>query len=184
MKRTVQKTKYFVLGALLATMGLWGLAVTLPHAFNSGDEIKSAEMNANFQALKNAVDALEAKLSKVSASQKAPPTKVGALAYVLVKANGTKWSGYEFNPSGTITTTRTSQGKYKVHFNGLALGGGIVLVSTYLGTGTNASFQDNVCHVRSFGGSTVNVECFDMDSANGQDIGMPQDASFSVLVIR
>ena len=184
MKRAVQRTKYFVLGALLATMGLWGLAVTLPHNFSAGQEIKAAEMNANFQALKNAVDALEAKLNKVAASQKAPPTKAGTLAYVLVRPDGTKWSGYDFNPGGSITTMKLGPGQYRVVFNGLSLTNGIVLVSTYLGAGGSPVRQDNICHVVNYGGTDVNVDCFDTDSVNGQDNGTLQDASFSVLVLK
>lgn len=52
--------KFFFLGAALVATGLWGMAVTIPNTFTSGEALSSAKLNANFTALKTAVDALEA----------------------------------------------------------------------------------------------------------------------------
>ena len=179
MKRAVQKTKYFVLGALLATMGLWGLAVTLPHAFNSGDEIKSAEMNANFQALKNAVDALEAKLSAVQASKKALSSKTGQLGYALVFRNGAVNSVYSFMSNGNTpsVTKLPGNGLYKVTFPGFYLPGGHVQLTTFVQTSAE---QDNICAIKTWGANYINVQCVDSDAGNG----IPQDTGFTILVLK
>lgn len=51
--------RHFVLGAALAASGLYVVAVSLPHTFAPGTPIKASEVNANFSALKTAVNALE-----------------------------------------------------------------------------------------------------------------------------
>lgn len=56
----MNKLKYLLLGAFLAASGLYVAAVGLPFTFAPGQVIKSAEVNANFGALKQAIDALEA----------------------------------------------------------------------------------------------------------------------------
>ncbi|GEM83722.1 MAG: hypothetical protein KatS3mg074_408 [Meiothermus sp.] len=52
--------KFFFLGAALVATGLWAMAVTIPNTFTSGEALSAAKLNANFAALKTAVDALEA----------------------------------------------------------------------------------------------------------------------------
>ncbi|WP_456413420.1 hypothetical protein, partial [Oceanithermus profundus] len=81
------KTKYVLLGVFVTALGLWGLAVTIPNTFSSGEVVSAAKMNENFQALKTAVDTLEAKvaaledkLSAVGPGQKALASKDGAMA--------------------------------------------------------------------------------------------------------
>lgn len=59
--------KYFVLGAALVAVGLGAMAVTIPNTFSSGQVISAAQVNANFTALKTAVDALEAPNSVTTA---------------------------------------------------------------------------------------------------------------------
>lgn len=54
--------KHLVLGGLLAASGLSAIALTqLPHTFTAGTPIRASEVNANFQALKDRVEALEAR---------------------------------------------------------------------------------------------------------------------------
>lgn len=45
----------------ITALGLlvWGAAVTIPNTFTNGDVISASQMNANFQAVKGAVDTLE-----------------------------------------------------------------------------------------------------------------------------
>ncbi len=52
--------KFFVLGAAMVASGLWAAAVTIPNTFSAGEVLSAAKLNANFAALKTAVDALEA----------------------------------------------------------------------------------------------------------------------------
>ncbi len=59
--------KYFVLGAAIVAAGLSALAVTIPNSFSSGQVISAAGLNANFAALKTAVDALETKVTALEA---------------------------------------------------------------------------------------------------------------------
>ncbi len=174
MKQTVAKIKYLVLGALLASIGLWALAVTLPHTFNSGDEIKSAEMNANFQALKAAVDALESKLAAVSAGMRALPSASGKAAYVWVYSSGTADTYYNFNSAGgTITATKTGTGKYSVTIPGFGKAGN-VQVTAYGGAGPH-------CGVLAWGASgsdgRVHVRCFDA-------AGNLVDSAFTLFALR
>lgn len=71
--------KYFFIGAFVVASGLSVLAVTIPNAFTPGTPIKSAEVNANFSALKNAVDPLQAFTAKLSTTPCASGQAVGAV---------------------------------------------------------------------------------------------------------
>ena len=179
MKQGFQKIKYLVLGVLLASIGLWALAVTIPHSFSSGQVIKSAEMNANFQALKNAVDALEARLSAVQAAQKALPSKTGQLGYALVGRNGTLNPDYAFMSNGNTpsVTKLPGNGQYQVTFPDFNLLGSHVQLTTYL---QNAVDRDNICSV--FGWDTNNVVVWCVDSDDGA--GTLEDTGFTILVLK
>jgi outer membrane murein-binding lipoprotein Lpp len=180
MRQTIERVKYLVLGALLASLGLWVFAVTLPHTFSPGQEIKSAEMNENFQALKDAVDALEAKVDSIAAGQKAAPTKAGVLAYALVYLDG--GLGSKFNPTGRdIRIDHPANGEYHVTFEGVNLSNAVVLVSGYedpMYVGTT----DNACYVREIRGETVKVLCYDLNDSAAA--GTPEDTDFVVLALR
>jgi hypothetical protein len=54
--------KSFALGVSLALglLGVYALAMSIPNGFTAGDVISAAKMNANFTAVKSAVDSLEA----------------------------------------------------------------------------------------------------------------------------
>ena len=49
-----------MIGFALGSLGVYALAVTIPNSFSSGQTISAAGFNANFAAIKTAVDALEA----------------------------------------------------------------------------------------------------------------------------
>jgi len=178
MKHGMAKVKHLVLGALLASIGLWALAVTLPHTFSPGDEIKSAEMNANFQALVDAVNELEAKLDAVSSGLMALPSKSGQLGYAWVVEDGSVGAPYFFMSNGaTPTANRVAAGVYDVTFPGFDLYGGHVQVTTYIRLNAH---QDNICSVDRWTGEVVRVVCVDQDGGTGT----PQDTSFTVLVLK
>ncbi len=178
MKQTVAKIRYLVLGALLASIGLWALAVTLPHTFSPGDEIKSAEMNANFQALVDAVNELEAKLDAVSSGLMALPSKSGQLGYAWVLEDGSVGANWTFMSNGnTPTASRVGAGTYDVTFPDFVLDGGHVQVTTYVKANAH---QDNICSVDYWTGDTVRVICVDQDGG----VGTLQDTAFTVLVLK
>ncbi len=170
----MKRFKYLALGLFLGTVGLWGLAVTLPHTFAPGDELKSAEMNANFQALRDAVNALEAKLAAVEAGMLALPSREGALAYAYVKADASVPSSYQFNSAGgAITASNSGPGRYSVTVPGFGTAG-TVQVSAY-------GWDARHCVVLNWGSSgtngLVNVRCYD-------DTGALADSAFTLLLIR
>jgi hypothetical protein len=51
-----QRLRQFVIGVALGISGFGVAAVSLPHSFTAGSQIKSAEVNANFAALKTALE--------------------------------------------------------------------------------------------------------------------------------
>ena len=57
----LERSKSFLKGVALTTVlgSMFGLAVNLPHSFRNGQPITAQQLNGNFNALKNAVDALE-----------------------------------------------------------------------------------------------------------------------------
>lgn len=84
--------KYFVMGATIVAAGLGALAVDIPNSFASGTVISSSALNANFAALKAAVDALEAANSVTTArlqDNAVTGAKIAANAVIGAKiANG------------------------------------------------------------------------------------------------
>lgn len=52
--------KYFVMGAAIVAAGLGAFAITLPAAFTSGEVLTAAKLNLYFDAIRTAIDALEA----------------------------------------------------------------------------------------------------------------------------
>ncbi len=55
-----RELRFLVVGLLLGSAGLYAVAaVSLPNTFSPGSTIKASEVNANFSALKTAVDSLE-----------------------------------------------------------------------------------------------------------------------------
>ncbi|WP_456413315.1 hypothetical protein [Oceanithermus profundus] len=116
-----QKLKYALLGFLVAALGLWGLAVTIPNTFSSGEVVSAAKMNENFQALKDAVDALEAKLAEQQAMWAALPTRQGfPRAYVAVDFDGAVLESFN-TTGGAVGVTRVGPGRYDVDFGDVAV---------------------------------------------------------------
>ncbi len=108
-----------------------GYAVTLPNTFTSGTPAVAEDVNANFDALKTAVDTLETKIATLEATSL--PSETGKLGYALINADGSVNAAYSFNSSGGgITATMAGTGVYTVTFAGLggdAISGGHVQVT-------------------------------------------------------
>jgi len=162
----LQKTKYVLLGVFLSALGLWGLAVTIPNSFSSGEVVSASKMNQNFQALKTAVDALEAKLSEVQAGQKALTSAAGVLAYARQDQGILRQS---FNPAGNVALAFGAGNKSAIFtFSGLDLSDAAVLVTPgrlgYADQGLACRVEDVV-----FNGSdsTVTVECVTVRDVTG-----------------
>ncbi|WP_287372064.1 hypothetical protein [Oceanithermus sp.] len=181
----LQKTKYTLFGIFLAALGLWGLAVTIPNSFSSGEVVSAAKMNQNFQALKAAVDTLESKvgaletdnadlkdkLSALQAGMKAVASKTGQFGYALVNADGTLWPDANFDSSGSaVTSSKSATGLYFVTFPGLDLMRGTVMI-------TDADPMSR-CTIGFWNQTQVSVECYDVATGN------PVDAAFTVLVVK
>ncbi|WP_457632674.1 hypothetical protein [Oceanithermus desulfurans] len=112
----LQKTKYTLFGIFLAALGLWGLAVTIPNSFSSGEVVSASKMNQNFQALKAAVDQLESKVATLEANWAGLPTRQGfPRAYVGVRVDGVIYD--QFSTTGSaISVNRLSSGRYLISF--------------------------------------------------------------------
>lgn len=139
--------KSFALGATLAlaALGMVALAVAIPNTFAAGDVISAAKMNANFTAVKTAVDALEAKVSL--------PGREGYYAYAWVSGAGAPSAIYASNPAGTINVTTSATGVYEVTFGGTHPEIRSVQITSY---GSNS----NYCKVRTWNPSAVTVLCY------------------------
>lgn len=96
-----------------------GYAVTLPHTFTADTPARAEEVNQNFDALKTAIDTLEAKLDNLDANLPLP-SKEGKLGYAYIAADGTVDSNRSFNSSGgSVTVDNFTEGSYTVTFTGL-----------------------------------------------------------------
>ena len=93
-----------VTGFAFTVLGV-ALAVTIPNAFTSGQVVSSAQVNANFTALKTAVDALEAK--KVVAFNYTVPASGGAVQEQFAINN----ANLDNDPNWVVSVTLQYQGE-------------------------------------------------------------------------
>jgi hypothetical protein len=99
--------------SLLVTALLAGGAVTLPHTFTNGQTISATEVNANFTALKTAVDALQAALAA------APTTQGLPRSIFRVNPDGTSFNQWH-GTGGSATIVRLDTGDYRITLPGEA----------------------------------------------------------------
>lgn len=119
--------KSFIIGGFVAS-SLGALAVNIPNTFSAGTPIKASEINANFSALKTAVDALEASPLNLPASLEGTnPTTANALLTVTTKNIGTAIYGISNDPSSSAAGVQgdsSSPGGFGVYGLSRVNGGG------------------------------------------------------------
>ena len=156
--------KFFALGALLVAIGLSALAVTIPNTFSAGQVVSAAQLNANFQELKAAVDSLQASKNLTGSA--------GYYAYAWVNViSGTPDTSYSHNPAGSISVASATVGKFTVAFNGTHPPIRTVQVTAYE-AGSDALGN---CRIVNWGSSSVNVNCYN-------NAGTPADTRFVISV--
>ncbi|HTX36333.1 MAG TPA: DUF4214 domain-containing protein [Bryobacteraceae bacterium] len=94
-----------------------------------------------------------------------------ALADQPTAATYTPNTAFAYNPSGTITATRTAAGTYTVLFNGLNGAGGTVQVTAYGSDNTS-------CYSNGWNGSSISAGVICEDPT-----GTPIDSEFTIAVI-
>lgn len=182
VKNSIQK----VSGLLFSTAMIFLLfsnqayAVELPNNFQPNTPASAAEVNANFIALKNAIDSLESKLNNIGNSSLPLPSKSGRLGYAAITSSG------EINPNftsynssgGSIIATQNSSGNYTVIFEGVAaldaVESPVILVS-------NSSILETVSCSAVVADMeetdvTIDVICYDLSGAG-------ENVAFNILVI-
>ncbi|WP_456413802.1 hypothetical protein [Oceanithermus profundus] len=157
----MKQVKYVFLGAFVVLLGLWAVAVTVPHTFHEGDVVSSSKVNVNFQTLAEAVTALEAKLSEVQTAQKALPSSAGVLAYAYVDNNAPANNlYYAFNSTGgAVSVTYEATGKYTVTFENLDLSQSGLMLAVVDSTKPQICTNTPI----SSGADTVTINCFNYD---------------------
>jgi hypothetical protein len=155
-------------------------------------------MNANFQALKDAVNALEtkvatleaakteleSKLAAVSSGSYALPSRAGAVGYYQALNTGAPMGGDDYyNASGgAIDYARDdATWEYTITFRGLGRNGASESGGVALVTPMGAQVYDSACKASASDGGAdviVTVYCYDISTGN------PTVSTFSLLYVR
>ena len=170
------RAQFIAVAIIFTSMGLSYAAVTIPNTFTASTPAVADQVNANFTALKTAVDALEAKVNTLGTNLPLA-SKQGKMGYVWASdenlASYTPNPIYSFNSSGgAITAARSAIGVYSVTFSGLGGGGGHVQVTAY----------STAAYCRTDGWSSpgtdvvIFVACFD-------SLGAAVDSLYDVLFV-
>lgn len=102
----------FVMGWALAVTAFLVMGVTIPNSFTAGTSISSSQVNANFAALKTAVDALEATAAAL------PTTKGSIRGYVMFNGGTGAVVNSFMTTGGVPTVLRTGAGRYTITWPG------------------------------------------------------------------
>jgi hypothetical protein len=174
--------------ALLSTLTFFTAAqasdLTIPHTFQPNTKARAEEVNANFDATRDAVNSKQNKLtgacttgsfvSRVNADGSLVcGTDLGlAYAYVLCNAMGCIVDAVKhFNPTGqSITVIRNSIGNYGISFNGMSSArDGHVQITPHSNASVNCVFND-------FDAVSATVYCYG-------PTGSAIDTNFNILMI-
>jgi outer membrane murein-binding lipoprotein Lpp len=146
-----------VIGFAVGSLGL-ALAVAIPNAFSTGTVISSGAVNANFTAIRTAVDTLEAKVATLEAT-KSLPARDAYYAYAWIEGlpgSPPLNQNTSFNPAGAITVSSPTVGSFTVAFQGVHPEIRNVQVTQYQGGATPLG----ICRVATWGGASVIVKCY------------------------
>ncbi len=131
-------------------------AVTIPNTFTSGTTISSSQMNANFDALKTAVDAKQDRPTLGSF----PTTSAGQVAWAHIScpsAGGGCWVVSSYNPTGGAVTATS----YNTGIGGVTFAG-VNVDTANIQVGPGMFFNPRICNPTAVSGNVVNVKCVDL----------------------
>ncbi len=106
--------------AVFVPLILWAAPITTPNTFTAGTVVSAAQMNDNFTAVTNGVNALDTRVTALEAKM-SPPTAAGVFAYVGTSvADGAITK--TFNSKGGTNSFTGSGGAYTVTLGGIDCG--------------------------------------------------------------
>ncbi len=168
-----RKSFSLVFGLVLVFSG-WVAAVDLPYTFSPGQEIKSSEMNANFGALKDAIDALEAEALR---------SQEGVLAYAFYGWSANPRPGgwdvlYSYNSTGgDVTAHKVDTGVVDITFMKVNLYRASIQVTAMDANAPSLCILGDSPNFSGIG-DTVRVRCFELST------GSLSDTAFVITVIK
>ena len=135
----MKNPKQFVLGMLVVPMALLGLgialagSVTIPNTFVAATPAVAAEVNANFAAVKAAVDDNDARITALEGNRVLSSGVTLRTMRGSVNADGTLWEGAGF------TSMNVAVGTYAITYNTAFSGTTSSLIATVVLGGVGAS---------------------------------------------
>ena len=131
-------------------------AVLIPNTFTAGTTISASQVNANFDALKTAVDSKQDRPALGSF----PTTSAGQVAWAHIScpsSGGGCWVVNSYNPTGgAVSATSYGTGIGGVTFTGMTVDNANIQV------GPGMFFRPRICHPIAVSGENVNVRCDDL----------------------
>ncbi len=160
----MNRYRSFVFGMLVVPIAVLGFAVvyassvTIPNTFTAGTPAVAAQVNANFAAVKTAVDDNDTRITALESA--AGPTSQGQVrGYVFFSGAGAVGNSF-MTTGGTPTVTRTAVGDYTITWPGEAFlfssdPTAITLLATVGSANGNSVGGDQLIRVRDDAGVAV-----------------------------
>lgn len=106
--------------AVFVPLILWAAPVTTPNTFTAGSVVSSSQMNDNFTALTNGINAIDTRVTALEGKM-SPPTAAGVFAYVG-NSTGNGAITKSFNSKGGTNSYTGTNGAYTVTLGGIDCG--------------------------------------------------------------